>query len=108
MGVIICSFNLSISPKTSYGVLECDDIVTELHAYDFVMKDFVIKRSIFVPDPKSKKKKDSFFLFEYNLHNMKFSYFIVTKKVLFSKALYQKTNNLVMNLNNSPMLGGLP
>ena len=37
MGVIICSFNLNISPKMSFGVLECD-IVTELHAYDFVTK----------------------------------------------------------------------
>ena len=37
MTVIIYSFNLNISPKTSHGVLECD-IVTELHAYDFVIK----------------------------------------------------------------------
>ena len=29
MGVIICSFNLNISPKMSYGVLECDIVVTK-------------------------------------------------------------------------------
>ena len=40
MGVVISSFNLNISPKMSYSVLECD--VTELHAYDFVMKKGVI------------------------------------------------------------------
>ena len=43
MGVIIYSFNLNISPKVSYGVLECDTvIVIELHAYDFVIKRGVI------------------------------------------------------------------
>ena len=42
MGVIIYSLNLNISPKRSYGALECD-IVTELHAYDFLIKGFVIK-----------------------------------------------------------------
>ena len=37
--------NLNISPKMSYGVLECDIvIVTELCAYDFVIKDFIIKK----------------------------------------------------------------
>ena len=37
----------------SYGVLECDIVnVTELHAYGFVIKDFVIKKgALFVPDP---------------------------------------------------------
>ena len=44
MGVIIYSFNLNMSPKMPYGVLECDIVLTELHAYDFVIKDFVIKR----------------------------------------------------------------
>ena len=44
MGVIIYSFNLNISPKMSYGVLECDIVVTELHAHDFVIKDFAIKK----------------------------------------------------------------
>ena len=44
MGVIIYSFNLNISPKMSHGVLECDIAVTELHAYDFAVKDFVIKK----------------------------------------------------------------
>ena len=42
MGVIIYSFNLNISPIIC-GVLECDIIVTELHAYDCVIKDFIIK-----------------------------------------------------------------
>ena len=37
MGVIIYSFNLNISPKMSYDVFECD-IVTEFHAYNFVIK----------------------------------------------------------------------
>ena len=42
MGVIICSFNLNISPKIS---LVCLSVcyVTESHAYDFVIKDFMIK-----------------------------------------------------------------
>ena len=44
MGVIIYSFNLHISPKMSYGVLECGSYVTELHAYDFVIKDFAVKK----------------------------------------------------------------
>ena len=34
--------NLNISPKMSYGVLECNISVTELHAYDFAIEDFVI------------------------------------------------------------------
>ena len=42
MGVIIYSFNLNISPKISYGVLECDIVGTELHAYDFVIKKGVL------------------------------------------------------------------
>ena len=41
MGVMIYSFNLNISPKISFGVLWCD-IVTELHACDFVIKRGVI------------------------------------------------------------------
>ena len=43
MGVIIW-FSLNISPKMSHGVLECDIVVTESCAYDFVIKDFVIKK----------------------------------------------------------------
>ena len=38
MGVIIYSFNLNISPKMLYGVLVQYCYVTELHAYDFVIK----------------------------------------------------------------------
>ena len=41
MGGIIYSFNLNVSPKMSYGVLECC-YVSELHAYDFVIKRGVI------------------------------------------------------------------
>ena len=44
--------NLNISPKMSYGVSECDIVVTELHAYAFVIKDFyVIKRGIICARP---------------------------------------------------------
>ena len=46
MGMITYSFSLNISPKMSYGVLECDT-VTELYAYDFV----ITKGVLFVPDP---------------------------------------------------------
>ena len=47
MGVKIYSFNFNISPKMSYGVLECEIVVTESHAYDFVMGG----GALFVPDP---------------------------------------------------------
>ena len=36
--------NSNISPKISYGVLESEIVVTELHACDFVIKDVVIKK----------------------------------------------------------------
>ena len=36
----------------SYGALK-GDIVTELHAYDFVIKDSIIKRALFAVDPVS-------------------------------------------------------
>ena len=49
MGVKIYSCNVNISHKMSYGVLECD--VTELYAYDFKIKDFVIQRGIIHPGP---------------------------------------------------------
>ena len=42
MGVIIYSFNLNISTKMSYVVLECDIVVTEIHAYESVIKRGVI------------------------------------------------------------------
>ena len=48
MSVTIYSFNLNISPKMSYGVLECDIAVTELHTYDSVIKDFVIKKGCYL------------------------------------------------------------
>ena len=38
MGVITHSFNLNIPPKMSHGVLKRDIVVTELHAYDFIIK----------------------------------------------------------------------
>ena len=43
--------NLNISPKMPQGVLECDCYITELHAYDFVIKDFVIKSDIICARP---------------------------------------------------------
>ena len=49
MGVIIYSFNLNISPKISYGVLECD--VMYRITYDFVIKDFVVKKGIICSGP---------------------------------------------------------
>ena len=52
MGVIIYSFNLNIPSKMPYSVLECDIVVTEFHAFDFVIKYFVIKKGVLlVPDP---------------------------------------------------------
>ena len=42
--------NLNISPKMSCDVLECD-IVRELHVYDSVINDFVIKRGIICARP---------------------------------------------------------
>ena len=43
MGVMIYSFNLTVSPKLSYGVAWVwYRYVTELHAYDFVIKRGVI------------------------------------------------------------------
>ena len=47
MGVIIYSFNLNMSPKMSHRVLECD-VVTELPAYDFVIKGCYFCRNIFI------------------------------------------------------------
>ena len=47
MGVIAYTFNLNISPKMSYGVLEWY-YVTELHAYDFVIKIFVINKGCYL------------------------------------------------------------
>ena len=43
MDVITYSFNLDSLPEMSYGVLECNSVVTELHVYDFLIKEFVIK-----------------------------------------------------------------
>ena len=40
--------NSNISPKISYGVLESEIVVTELHACDFVIKDFVIKKGCYL------------------------------------------------------------
>ena len=51
MGVITYCFNLNISPTMSYGVLECDSYVTELHTYDFIIKKFVIKRGVIFARP---------------------------------------------------------
>ena len=43
MGVIISSFNLNISPRTSYGVLECDIVM--LQNYMLVIK-YWVKRCV--------------------------------------------------------------
>ena len=51
MCVIIYSFNLNISLKMSYGVLKCDIVVTQLHAYDFVTKYFVVKSGFICTGP---------------------------------------------------------
>ena len=52
MGGILYSFNLNISPRMSHCVLECwYCYVTELHAYGFLIKDFVIKRGIICAGP---------------------------------------------------------
>ena len=51
MGVIIYSFNLNISPKMSYGVLEWYCYVIELHTYDFLTKGFIIKRGVICAGP---------------------------------------------------------
>ena len=44
MGVIIYSFNVSISPKMSVVCLSVILLCYRINAYDFVIKDFVIKR----------------------------------------------------------------
>ena len=49
MGMIIYSFNLNISLKMSYDVLECDIIITR--AYDFIIKGFVIKGDVICARP---------------------------------------------------------
>ena len=52
MSVIIYRFNLNISPKILYGMLENDIVMsTELHAYDIVIKAFVIKGGIIFAGP---------------------------------------------------------
>ena len=61
MGVIMYSFNLNVSPKMSHGVLECDIVVTELHAYDFVIKGLVIKRGVICARPLSAQDKSGDF-----------------------------------------------
>ena len=52
MGAIIYSFNQTFHLKHHMVVLECDSYVTELHACDIIIKDFVIKKGeLFMPDP---------------------------------------------------------
>ena len=54
MGAIIYRFNLNISPKMSYGIMTLWYYVivwyyvTELHAYDFVTKNFAIKKGYYL------------------------------------------------------------
>ena len=47
MGVIIYSFNLNTSPKTSLGMLECDIVILQNYMLVFCNK----KGALFVPDP---------------------------------------------------------
>ena len=49
--VIMYSFNSNISPKMPYGVLECDIVMLQNHACDFVIKYFVIKRGVIYARP---------------------------------------------------------
>ena len=51
MGVIIYHFNLNVLPKMSHGVLECDIVILQLHAYDFIIKDFLLKRGVICARP---------------------------------------------------------
>ena len=40
-----------MSPRMPHGVLQWDSAATELHAYHFVIKGFVIKRALSGTDP---------------------------------------------------------
>ena len=51
MGVIIHIFNLNISLKMSYCMLECDIMLWNYMLMIFIIKDFVIKEGFFVPEP---------------------------------------------------------
>ena len=52
MGVIIYNFNLSISPKLSYGVLECDIVMLQNHMLMIFNKTgVVIKRGVICARP---------------------------------------------------------
>ena len=52
MGVITYSFNLNTSPKMSYGVLECDIVISQnCMLMIFVIKDFAIKGGIICAGP---------------------------------------------------------
>ena len=45
MGIIIYSFHLNISPKMSYGVLECDIVMLQIYMLMiFIIKDFCSKK----------------------------------------------------------------
>ena len=49
MGIIIYSFNLNLSPKISYGVLECDIVILQ----NYILKILYAfnKKALFVLDP---------------------------------------------------------
>ena len=54
MGVIICSFNLNISPKISCGMLECDIVMLQNYMLMIYNKRFCNKKGVLlVPDPVS-------------------------------------------------------
>ena len=50
MGIIIYSFNLNISPKMSYGVLECDIVMLQNYMLMIYNKRYCNKKVLFVPD----------------------------------------------------------
>ena len=51
MGVILYSFNLKISPKMSYSMLECDIVMLQNYMLMIVRKYFVMKRGIICARP---------------------------------------------------------
>ena len=53
MSVIMYSFNLNVSPKMSYGVLECDIVMLQNYMLTIWNKRFLRNKkwALFVPDP---------------------------------------------------------
>ena len=83
MGVIIYTFNLDISPKMSYGGLECNIIMLQ----NYMLMIFVIKRALFVSDPVY------LYLREFNL--LKESYLFQNSTLQFFTVLFSRRVNLL-------------